>query len=68
MFHGKEWNTLEVNLVRVETDRGIVGWGESFGYTCWKPVQAAVKEMIAPLAIIKLLENITGVNVKKTAT
>jgi L-alanine-DL-glutamate epimerase-like enolase superfamily enzyme len=58
LFHGKDWNQLEVNLVRVETDRGIVGWGESFGYTCWKPVQAAVKEMIAPLAIGKTIDDI----------
>ena len=36
IFHGKEWKSLEFNLVKVETDKGIIGWGEAFGYTSWK--------------------------------
>ena len=33
IFHGKEWKSLEFNLVKIETDKGITGWGEAFGYT-----------------------------------
>ena len=43
IFHGKEWKELEFNLVRVETDKGIIGWGEAFGYTSWKSVRVAKK-------------------------
>ena len=58
IFHGKEWKELEFNLVRVETDKGIIGWGEAFGYTSWKSVRIAIEEMVAPLLIGKDIENI----------
>ena len=58
IFHGKEWKELEFNLVRVETDKGIIGWGEAFGYTSLKSVKAAIETMVAPLLIGKNLENI----------
>ena len=29
IFHGKEWKSLEFNLVKIETDKGITGWGEA---------------------------------------
>ena len=48
IFHGKEWKELEFNLVRVETDKGIIGWGESFGYTSWKPVRTSIETMVTP--------------------
>ena len=60
IFHGKEWKELEFNLVRVETDKGIIGWGEAFGYTSWKSVRAAIETMVAPLLIGKDLEDIPG--------
>lgn len=42
---------LDFCLVRVETDAGLVGWGEAFSYHCRSAVVAAVRDMIAPLAI-----------------
>jgi D-galactarolactone cycloisomerase len=45
---GKE---LDFCLVRVQTDEGLVGWGEAFSYSCRSAVAAAVRDMIAPLAI-----------------
>ncbi|HRD76230.1 MAG TPA: mandelate racemase/muconate lactonizing enzyme family protein [Hyphomicrobiaceae bacterium] len=45
------WTKLEIVLVRVETDDGLVGWGESFGYFCSSAVAAAVRDMVAPVAI-----------------
>ena len=58
IFHGKEWKSLEFNLVKVETDKGIIGWGEAFGYTSWKAVKIAIEEMVAPLLIGKDMSNI----------
>lgn len=43
------WNTLELMLVRVEDDRGTVGWGEGFGYFVTDATKAVVDRMIAPL-------------------
>lgn len=48
---GAAWNMLDTVLVRVETDSGIVGWGEAFSYHCRQAVQAAVEHMVAPLVI-----------------
>jgi L-alanine-DL-glutamate epimerase-like enolase superfamily enzyme len=42
---------LDFCLVRVETDEGLVGWGEAFSYHCRSAVVAAVRDMIAPLAL-----------------
>ena len=46
-----EASRLDFCLVRVETDSGIVGWGEAFSYHCRSAVTAAVRDMIAPLAL-----------------
>ena len=37
--------------MRVETDTGLVGWGEAFCYGCTDAVRAALDHMIAPIAI-----------------
>ena len=58
IFHGKEWKSLEFNLVRLETDKGVVGWGEAFGFTSWKAVKVAIEEMVAPLIVGKDMSNI----------
>jgi len=47
----RTWTTNNILLVRVETDTGIVGWGEAFCYACTDAVRAAVANMIAPIAI-----------------
>jgi L-alanine-DL-glutamate epimerase-like enolase superfamily enzyme len=43
------WNTLDFVLVRIETDTGIVGWGECFSYACRQAVATAARTMVAPL-------------------
>ena len=48
---GQVWTRLSILLVRAETDTGLVGYGEAFSYTCRRAVQAAVEDMIAPVAV-----------------
>jgi L-alanine-DL-glutamate epimerase-like enolase superfamily enzyme len=38
-------------LVRVETDDGIVGWGDAFGYAVWPVTRTAIQTLIAPMAV-----------------
>jgi D-galactarolactone cycloisomerase len=45
------WKALDFCLVRVDTDAGITGWGEAFSYSCRRAVAAAVRDMIAPIAV-----------------
>ena len=35
----------------METEQGLVGWGEAFSYSCQRAVVAAIEDMVAPLVI-----------------
>lgn len=50
-FAGKPWNDLEILIVRVETDDGLVGWGEAFGHAAIPATKAALDTIVAPLVI-----------------
>ena len=50
-FGGTTWASLNYLLVRVETDDGLVGWGEAFGYNCIPATRAAFEQMVAPQAL-----------------
>lgn len=43
------WNTLEMLLVRIDTDTGLSGWGECFGYFCADAVDAFLHRAVLPL-------------------
>ena len=45
------WNALEMVLLRLETDTGLVGWGDAFSYHCAASVQAALETMVKPLVL-----------------
>ena len=45
------WTELEFCLVRIETDQGLIGWGEAFSYSCSLSVAAFIRQSIAPLLI-----------------
>ncbi len=46
-----KWDKLDFTLVRIETDSGLIGWGEGFGYSCSKATAAIIERIIAPLLI-----------------
>ena len=50
-FGGKEWTTITSLLVRIETDKGIVGWGEAFGFNCVTSTEKTIQDLIKPLLI-----------------
>lgn len=45
------WDTLEAVFVRLQTDSGLVGWGECFAYSCRSAVAACARDMVAPLLL-----------------
>ncbi|WP_158743011.1 mandelate racemase/muconate lactonizing enzyme family protein [Acidisphaera sp. L21] len=51
---------MEILLIRVETEAGIVGWGEAFGYAIWPATRAALVNLVAPLAVGKDEADIAG--------
>ena len=48
---GKEWLTADALLVKVETDEGITGWGEAFGYNIIPATRVVLDEIVAPRRI-----------------
>lgn len=50
-FGGKVWTTLDTLLVRIDTDEGVTGWGEAFGYNVNEGTKATIDSLIAPLCI-----------------
>ena len=48
---GRTWSTLDHVFVKVETDDGLVGWGDGFGYGAAEATKAALDYMIAPAVI-----------------
>jgi L-alanine-DL-glutamate epimerase-like enolase superfamily enzyme len=59
---GKAWNTMDTLLVRVQTDFGAVGWGESFGFNAIASTKTALDEIVAPLFIGQDPGNIAELN------
>jgi L-alanine-DL-glutamate epimerase-like enolase superfamily enzyme len=45
------WDRMETLLVRVETDAGVIGWGEAFGFAACPVTMAALDRIVAPLCI-----------------
>ncbi len=45
------WDHMESLLVRVDTDAGISGWGEAFGFGVSRVTHAAITHVLAPLCI-----------------
>jgi L-alanine-DL-glutamate epimerase-like enolase superfamily enzyme len=50
-YGGRNWTTNNILLVKVQTDTGITGWGESFCYGCTDAVRAAIQSMFAPVVV-----------------
>jgi L-alanine-DL-glutamate epimerase-like enolase superfamily enzyme len=42
---------MEILLIRLETETGMVGWGEAFGLSVWPATKQAFEHLIAPLII-----------------
>lgn len=62
LFGGKP-RQMEMLLVRVETDDGLVGWGEAFGFAIWPATRTALKTLVAPLALGRDEADISGIRV-----
>lgn len=45
------WTHMETLLVRVDTDAGLTGWGEAFGFAASPLSRAAIVRVVAPLCV-----------------
>jgi L-alanine-DL-glutamate epimerase-like enolase superfamily enzyme len=58
----QKWTHLEICLVRIESEDGVVGWGEAFGYTCLTATVAAVRNMLAPVVVGRTISDVASFN------
>ncbi|MEK8028431.1 mandelate racemase/muconate lactonizing enzyme family protein [Pseudaquabacterium rugosum] len=56
------WHRLDMVLVKIVTDRGLIGWGEAFAYFCRRAVAAQVRDLYAPMLIGQPLEPTTDLS------
>ncbi len=61
-FAGRKWDHMEILLVRVETEDGLVGWGESFGHAAIPATKAALDSIVAPLVVGRDAGDINAIN------
>ena len=45
------WESVNILFVRVETDEGVVGWGEAFAISCGELTARAVSDVVAKIAV-----------------
>lgn len=56
------WKSLEFCLIRLEDDRGNVGWGEGFGYFTVSATKAIIDRLILPTLIGSDIQDIRAWN------
>jgi L-alanine-DL-glutamate epimerase-like enolase superfamily enzyme len=48
---GRARTSIDMLLVRVETDAGITGWGEAFGHRVFPATRAALDTLLGPMCV-----------------
>jgi len=51
MLGGRPRTSIDMLLVRVQTDAGITGWGEAFGHRIFHATRAAIDTLVGPLCV-----------------
>lgn len=47
----QKFNALDFVLIKVETDTGLIGWGEAFSFSIATPVATLLRQSVVPLLI-----------------
>jgi len=51
MLGGRSRTSIDMLLVRVETDAGLTGWGEAFGHRIFHATRAAIDTLVGPMFV-----------------
>jgi L-alanine-DL-glutamate epimerase-like enolase superfamily enzyme len=57
-----KWTDLDIALVRIETEDGIVGWGDGFAYACRRATVAAIEDLVFPQVVGREIADIVAFN------
>jgi D-galactarolactone cycloisomerase len=61
-FAGKPWTTLDVLIVKVETEDGLTGWGEAFGHAAIPATKTGIDTIVAPLVLGRDAGDLNGLS------
>ena len=53
---------MEILLIRIQTDKGMVGWGEAFGFSVWPATRQVFEHLIVPSLIGRDETDIAGIH------
>src|SRR5262245_24973837 len=62
MLGGRARTSIDMLLVRVETDAGITGWGEAFGHRIFHATRAAIDTLLGPMCVGRDPAQIAAIN------
>jgi L-alanine-DL-glutamate epimerase-like enolase superfamily enzyme len=51
MLGGRARTSIDMLLVRIDTDAGITGWGEAFGHRIFPATRAAIDTLLGPMIV-----------------
>src|SRR5256885_9070537 len=51
MLGGRARTSIDMLLVRVDTDGGVTGWGEAFGHRIFPATRATIDTLLGPLCV-----------------
>ncbi len=58
------WNELEIVLVKITMEDGLVGWGEGFGYFCSEAVASMISSVLAPILTGRVIDDPRDINIE----
>jgi len=62
MLGGRPRTSIDMLLVRIDTDAGITGWGEAFGHRIFPATRAVVDTILGPMCIGRDPSQIAAIN------
>src|SRR5207253_4255576 len=51
MLGGRARTSIDMLLVRVDTDAGVTGWGEAFGHRIFAATRATIDTLLGPMCV-----------------
>jgi L-alanine-DL-glutamate epimerase-like enolase superfamily enzyme len=51
MLGGRARTSIDMLLVRIDTDGGVTGWGEAFGHRIFPATRAAIDTLLGPMCV-----------------
>src|SRR5262249_59916122 len=62
MMAGRPRTSIDMLLVRIDTDAGVTGWGEAFGHRIFPATRAAIDTVLGPLVVGRDPSQIAALN------